>query len=776
MKGMEPRRKKIYIYALCGACALGVIAAAFFFLLKRTASYRGMYSGNVGAEVTISRDAHGIPRVTAATPGDAYFALGYLHAQDRLILIEYFRAVACGRLSELEGDEAVDIDTLSRIVGFRRSAQELYARLDAPYKDYIDAYVSGINFLKRTKFKELIELSSAPAHEWSGADVIAILYMNEWADAFMRNKELYFPLPKKFKAYPLADAVPADLLYWYEDSEQKNIFILKEIKKIVEKYIAPHSSGFALFVPGELASDGIERLCYNLDDSLRLYPAWYPLEMRIGGTTIRGASAAGLPFVLIGKNDSMTFAGFRCAVDTQDFYIEETRDDEIPDAYLSQGAWKKFEHVRETVYDGRNKGGKGRAIDIRSTDRGPVISDAFSGRYKTDVITMRSLVPGKDYIRALFEMPLAENIAQARRLVANITSLPVVCLFSSQGKTMKAYAGKAPVRDYPDSIFKKDFPATAWKGMLDLSGHVKYIDRAPVVIGDEYFDDSPAVLKSYIASDNSARFAELERLVREKGSIDMPAMKALLRDSHSSVAAKFVPLALPLIEKMLITSARLARIYFNNWDYTMGIDSVPASIYQVLMVRMIQETMADELMIETEAVIDNVSLISDRFLDAFIQNKSPLFDDVTTPGRTEDRDAIFDRAFLKTMRFLNKARGPIMEDWTWGAIHRGHYTIPLVRDDAFMAKMFLDYDNVAYDGSFATVRRGTFDIKNAFAAGEVTALSAIQDDRAMYIRCSFGYSLNPFSEFFGIKAMTKGFAAFDASGKVHNLKIAPVKK
>ena len=196
MKGMEPRRKKIYIYVLCGACALGVIAAGFFFLLKRTASYSGMYSGNVGAEVTISRDAHGIPRVTAATPGDAYFALGYLHAQDRLILIEYFRAVACGRLSELEGDEAVDIDTLSRIIGFRRRAQELYASLDAPYKDYIDAYVGGINFLKRTKFKELIELSSAPAHGWSGADVIAILYMNEWADAFMRNKELYFPCRK----------------------------------------------------------------------------------------------------------------------------------------------------------------------------------------------------------------------------------------------------------------------------------------------------------------------------------------------------------------------------------------------------------------------------------------------------------------------------------------------------------------------------------------------------------------------------------------------------
>src|SRR5690625_6565186 len=55
------------------------------------------------APVTVVRDAHGIPRISAGNAADAYMALGFVHAQDRLWQMEFQRLVAAGRLSEAVG-------------------------------------------------------------------------------------------------------------------------------------------------------------------------------------------------------------------------------------------------------------------------------------------------------------------------------------------------------------------------------------------------------------------------------------------------------------------------------------------------------------------------------------------------------------------------------------------------------------------------------------------------------------------------------------------------
>ena len=75
----------------------------------------------VSAEVTIRRDLVGIPHIEAATESDAYFALGYAHAQDRLWQMEISRRAGAGRLSEIFGDRTLNADKYLRGLGIYES-------------------------------------------------------------------------------------------------------------------------------------------------------------------------------------------------------------------------------------------------------------------------------------------------------------------------------------------------------------------------------------------------------------------------------------------------------------------------------------------------------------------------------------------------------------------------------------------------------------------------------------------------------------------------------
>ena len=66
------------------------------------------------APVEIVRDHLGIPHIRAGSVADAFFAQGFVHAQDRLWHMEYDRRRAAGRWAEYVGQAAVDQDVLKR--------------------------------------------------------------------------------------------------------------------------------------------------------------------------------------------------------------------------------------------------------------------------------------------------------------------------------------------------------------------------------------------------------------------------------------------------------------------------------------------------------------------------------------------------------------------------------------------------------------------------------------------------------------------------------------
>ena len=95
-----------------GILAVGFAAAAGGYAWLRTSLPQ--ISGVVvleglAAPVEIARDRDGMVRIRARSDRDAYFALGFVHAQDRLWQMEFMRRTGAGRLSEILGAPALRI-------------------------------------------------------------------------------------------------------------------------------------------------------------------------------------------------------------------------------------------------------------------------------------------------------------------------------------------------------------------------------------------------------------------------------------------------------------------------------------------------------------------------------------------------------------------------------------------------------------------------------------------------------------------------------------------
>ncbi|MFP6741057.1 MAG: penicillin acylase family protein, partial [Alphaproteobacteria bacterium] len=97
------------------------------------------------APAEILREANGVPHIYAASEADAYYALGFVHAQDRLWQLEARRRLGAGRLSEVLGAASLDVDRFVRTLGLYRAAEQAHDALDGDTRALYQAYADGVN-------------------------------------------------------------------------------------------------------------------------------------------------------------------------------------------------------------------------------------------------------------------------------------------------------------------------------------------------------------------------------------------------------------------------------------------------------------------------------------------------------------------------------------------------------------------------------------------------------------------------------------------------------
>lgn len=125
--------------------------------------------------VTIRWNDHLVPWIEAGTDTDLAFALGLVHGHLRGAQVALLRMVARGRLAEMAGPLATDIDHALRIIDFGRAAPEIERNWPPETRAFMAAFVAGLNHAgasgPRPPEFGLLGLSHEP---YTVADILAI--------------------------------------------------------------------------------------------------------------------------------------------------------------------------------------------------------------------------------------------------------------------------------------------------------------------------------------------------------------------------------------------------------------------------------------------------------------------------------------------------------------------------------------------------------------------------------------------------------------------------
>ena len=102
-------------------------------------------SDSIKNEVTVTYDGFGVPNVVAQSRGDAYFAQGFLHAQNRYTQMDLTRRFAAGELCALVGASAYGQDVEMRSLRLRSVARACVEGFDETDRQLLKQYVAGVN-------------------------------------------------------------------------------------------------------------------------------------------------------------------------------------------------------------------------------------------------------------------------------------------------------------------------------------------------------------------------------------------------------------------------------------------------------------------------------------------------------------------------------------------------------------------------------------------------------------------------------------------------------
>ncbi len=103
-------------------------------------------AAELAREVTIYRDAYGVPHIHGRTDLHVAFGYAYAQAEDYFWQIEDNYILSLGRYSEVHGHRGLNSDLLNRAFNVVPQSQAAYKRLEPQTQAYCRAFTLGLNY------------------------------------------------------------------------------------------------------------------------------------------------------------------------------------------------------------------------------------------------------------------------------------------------------------------------------------------------------------------------------------------------------------------------------------------------------------------------------------------------------------------------------------------------------------------------------------------------------------------------------------------------------
>lgn len=750
---------------VAGFAVVAVVAVAGGFLWLRTSLPQ--LSGTIrvngpAAVVEIIRDRNAVPHILARSAADAYYALGFVHAQDRLFQMDFMRRLGAGRLSEVVGAATLGIDRTMRVLGLYRRAEASFALLSPAPRAAITAYAAGVNAYLRSRPGapplEFIALGYRP-EPWRPADsmvwgrIMAMRLTGNWRTEALRavllerltveQVEALWPgaiggVPPTVEARAVAGdgARFAALLRAWPDE------------------IGPVEASNSWAVAGTHTASGKPILANDPHLGFRAPGLWYPARLQTPHFSVTGVTVPGVPFTVLGHNGRIAWAFTTTESDTQDLFTERV-DPTDPGRYLIPAGSLPFDVRHETI---RVKDAAEVPIVVRETRHGPVVSDidpglaARAGAGRVIALQAAALRADDRTIEAVFSLNRAHDwdgfVAALRDFHApqqNISYADV------DGNIGFLAPGRVPIRTAGSGAL----PAPGWTGTHDWRGFIPF-DQLPRALNPRSGrivnanhrvapDGYPYHLGQGGAPGYRARriHALLDGVGRPYTTADAAAMQT---DSVSLAAREL----LPLMTRIAPTDARArqALAALRTWDGTMDRARAEPLVFVAWLRALNRRLYADEL----GAAFESYWRLRPVFVKRALTDRRQWCDDVKTSA-TETCAARLEAALNDALERLAAAHGADVSAWRWGEAHQAVFRHPLFGRVPVLRR--LADRRIESDGGAFTINRAQHWIGNAaapYASVHGPGYRAVYDladpDNSLFMEAT-GQSGNPLSPRYG---------------------------
>jgi penicillin amidase len=539
--------------------------------------------------VEIELDADGIPRIRAQTEADAMAALGFLHARERLFQMELMRRNASGELAELFGPLALPQDRWMRTLGLRTRALADLAALPDDTRALLEAYARGVNawIAARGRFAAPEFIVFGPPRPWTPVDsllwgkTMALYLSDNWRverarmllDAKMPPEAVdeLWP-PGGGAGRPEATLAPDPALQ----------HALARLAELVPAFPAPFTlperASNAWAVDGAHSTSGAPLLAGDPHLAFGFPGFWYLARLEWPGHVRVGATAPGVPFLVLGHNGHIAWSFTTTGADTQDLFVETPVG---AGRYATPDGPRPFILREERI---RVRGHPDEVLMVRETRHGPVISDLANPSGPVLALAAASLAPGDTAADGLLALNRAETVAQAGEAAARITAPVQNMMVADRAGIGLFVTGRVPVRAAGDG----SRPVAGADGKHDWVGWVSgpqlphYVappsgrlvnanDRIappnfPVFLGRDWPDDYRARRIRELL-DQGSQHTVADFAAMQADQVDLAARDLLPRLRGTTAEAQPAATALALLAEWDGTTARERPepLIFNAW-------------------------------------------------------------------------------------------------------------------------------------------------------------------------------------------------------------------
>ncbi len=717
-------------------------------------------------KVEIHRDGYGIPHIVASkNDNDAFFALGFVHAQDRFWQMEMHRRIAQGTLAAIFGTRAVTADKQLRMLGFYRAAQAAWPALNKHTKAIIHSYTMGVNaFLARGHLPLPFLLLRYKPKPWTDIDSIAWQKILAWdLQTTWRAKIRNLLIARQYGIQALTTFAPpypsnAPVILSKQDLRQskligqpiKQLFVVQNtmIAKLSQHtiYALQHYLQLARQVksqlgiadhPGKGSNDwvvsgrftrtGKPILANDPHLELQLPAIWYLAELKGPNLHVIGATLPGFPGVIIGHNDHIAWGMTNVNPDVQDIYIEPKN--------------VKLKTITETIKVRNNPDVQ---FTVSTSKHGPIINAMLAKSIHTKKILANpialkwtALQPGDTTTQSILALDYAQNWQQfVNALRYYITPSQNFVYADTQGNIGYFLPGKIPVRHGWDGALPvMPTQHREWAGFIPFN-KLPWVYNPPE--GFIASANNKAVANAYPYSltfhweTPPYRIERIDQLLQRSKQLTIKDMQAIQTDVASYVWQALMPTL--LTTKPLDDLSQQALTILKRWHGKMTMKSIGATIF-AFWYR------------ELNKMLPATAQIYQSFPNAlFIYQQLLTNNAFCRRGAQQTCAKFLSKTLQQAMHSLTTSLGNNPAHWQWSKIHHADFNETGLGNSKWLGWIW--NRSITTPGGYNTVNVGTYNPKNftqVEGAGYRQIIDLANFNKSAYI-ITVGQSANPFSK------------------------------